>query len=165
MDTGRQGNVLSTCLLVYLFTFLFMTQKYSAKQSVTINAPSFKVWHALVTPEIIKHYFFGVETITDWREGSPIIFRGDWEGKPFEDKGKILKFEPEKLLATTYWSAFFGLPDSPENYQRVVYELSPEGKQTVLTITQDDIRTEESRDHTAKNWEMVLNALKNLLEK
>ena len=142
-----------------------MTPTYSVNQSITINVPSSKVWQALITPNIIKQYFFGVDAVSDWREGSSIIFRGDWEGKPFEDKGKILKIEPEKLLTTTYWSPFSGLPDVPENYQRITYQLSREGSKTVLTITQDDILSEESRDQSAKNWGMVLNALKNLLEK
>ncbi len=142
-----------------------MTQKYSAKESVVINAPASKVWQALVTPDIIKQYLFGVETISDWQEGSSIIYRGVWDGKTFEDRGKITKIEPEKILATTYWTSFSGLPDSPENYERVTYQLSREGSQTILTITQDDILSEESRDHSAKNWQGVLTALKNLLEK
>ncbi len=64
---------MSTCLPVY-FVYLFMTQKYSAKESVVINAPASKVWQALVTPDIIKQYLFGVETISDWQEGSSIIY-------------------------------------------------------------------------------------------
>jgi len=142
-----------------------MTNKYSAKQSITINAPAFKVWQALVTPDIIKQYLFGVEAISDWREGSSIIFRGTWDGKPFEDKGKILKIEPEKILATTYWTSFSGLPDSPENYQRVTYELSSQSRKTILTVTQDDILSEEGRNQAAENWQVTLTALKDVVEK
>ncbi len=44
-----------------------------AKASITINAPVSKVWDALITPEAIKHYMFGSDTVSDWKEGSPII--------------------------------------------------------------------------------------------
>lgn len=47
----------------------------------TIDAPAEEVWAALTTPETIKHYFFGSEVETDWEEGSPIVFRGEYEGR------------------------------------------------------------------------------------
>ena len=142
-----------------------MNQKLTAKQSILINSPAYKVWKALTNPDLIKQYMFGVETITDWKVGSPIIYKGVWEGKEFEDKGNILKSEPEKLLLCNYWSSFSGLPDSPENYQNVAYELSPENSGTKLSITQDNIPDEEGRRRSEQNWGFVLNNLKELLEK
>ena len=130
-----------------------------------MNVPSAKVWQALTTPELIKQYLFGTEAVSDWQVGSPITYKGVWEGKTYEDKGKIIELEPEKHLLTTYWSAFSGLPDAPENYQNVAYELSPEDGGTKLTITQDNINSEASRDHSAKNWRIVLQSMKALLEK
>jgi uncharacterized protein YndB with AHSA1/START domain len=142
-----------------------MDLKLSAKVQTDIHAPASKVWDALTNPEIIKQYFFGVEVVSDWKEGSPIVYRGEWEGKTFEDKGNVIQLVPEKLLLCNYWSAFSGLPDSPENYQDVSYELSPVEGGTRLTITQEGIPTEESRKHSEENWKTVLAALKSLLEK
>jgi len=45
---------------------------FVAKKSLIINAPIAKVWDALVNPELIKHYLFGTEAISDWEVGSPI---------------------------------------------------------------------------------------------
>lgn len=59
----------------------------------TIDAPASEVWSALITPETIKQYFFGSEVETDWEEGSPITFRGEYEGKHYEDKGEIRDVE------------------------------------------------------------------------
>lgn len=141
-----------------------MNSTLTAKIETDINAPASKVWHALINPEMIKQYFFGVEVISDWKVGSPIVYRGEWEGNVFEDKGNILKLEPEKLLLCNYWSSFSGLPDSPENYQNVAYELTPLKEGTRLTITQDGIQSEESREHSEQNWKTVLATLKSLLE-
>jgi uncharacterized protein YndB with AHSA1/START domain len=141
-----------------------MNQKLTAKQSIIINSPASKVWNALTNPDLIKQYCFGVEAISDWKVGSPIIYKGVWEGKEFEDKGNILRSEPQKLLLCNYWSSFSGLPDSLENYQNVAYELSQENSGTRLTITQDNIPDEKGRQQSEQNWGLVLNKLKELLE-
>ena len=141
-----------------------MNQKLTAKQSIIINVPASKVWNALTDPDLIKQYCFGVEAISDWKVGSPISYKGVWKGKEFEDRGNVLKSEPEKLLLCNYWSSFSGLPDSMENYQNVAYQLSPEHNGIKLTITQDNIPDEKGRKQSEQNWGLVLNILKGLLE-
>jgi len=141
-----------------------MNNKYMAKATTVIHAPASKVWQALVNPEIIKQYLFNTDVISDWREGSSIIYRGEWEGRPFEDKGKILKIEQEKMLKSTHWSPLSGVPDTPENYHTVTYALSGNGDSTEVTITQDNNASEEEKDHSEKNWRTVLAGMKKLLE-
>jgi len=141
-----------------------MSGTFVAKATITINAPVSRVWDALTRPDLIKQYLFGTTVTTDWRVGSPITYEGIWEGKAYKDKGKILQVEPEKLLVSTFWSALSGLPDLPENYQTVRYELSAEGNGTRLTITQDNNATQEDADHSAQNWSMVLDGMKQILE-
>ena len=141
-----------------------MKNTYVAKAETTINAPVSKVWQALINPEMIKQYMFGTEVISDWKVGSPIIYRGEWQGKTFEDKGKILKVEPERTLVSTHWSPLSGTPDTPENYHTVTYSLSGDGKSTMVTIKQDNNASEEERQDSEKNWKMMLDGLKKLLE-
>jgi uncharacterized protein YndB with AHSA1/START domain len=141
-----------------------MNNKYPAKAMTTINAPISKVWQALVDPEIIKQYLFNTEVISDWKEGSPIIYRGEWQGRSFEDKGKILKIEPEKRLMSTHWSPLSAVPDTPENYHTVTYTLSEKIDGTEVTITQDNNATEQEKEHSEKNWRTVLEGMKKLLE-
>jgi uncharacterized protein YndB with AHSA1/START domain len=114
---------------------------------------------------MIKQYLFGTEAISDWKVGSAITYRGVWQGKTYEDKGKILQMIPEKLLVSTYWSSMSGEADTSENYKNVTYELVSENNQTTLTISNDHNASESDRDHSAKNWDMVLSSLKKLLEK
>lgn len=136
----------------------------TAQASVFIHASAAEVWDALTNPEQIKKYLFGTEATSDWKEGSPIIYRGSWEGKTYEDKGTIKKIIPEKILQSTYWSGMSGTEDKPENYALVTYELNNENEGVRLTVTQDNCKTEESRQHSEKNWAMVLHTLKELLE-
>lgn len=141
-----------------------MNDKFTAKATSTINAPVSKVWQALINPEIIKQYLFNTEVISDWKVGSPILYRGEWEGKAFEDKGKILEIEPEKTLKSTHWSPLSGVPDSSENYHTVTYTLVDRGDSTEVTITQDNNASDEEKLHSEKNWQTVLKGMKNLLE-
>jgi uncharacterized protein YndB with AHSA1/START domain len=114
---------------------------------------------------MVKEYLFGTQVESDWKVGSPITYKGEWQGKKYEDKGKILELEPNKKLVSTYWSSMSGKPDTPENYQTVAYELSPDGDGTKLTITQDNNATEEGKEHSESNWNGVLVKMKELLEK
>jgi len=141
-----------------------MSGNYISKTSISIDAPREKVWEALTKPELIKQYLFGTEVTTDWQVGSPITYKGTWEGKAYEDKGKVLQVVPEKLLVSTFWSSLSGVPDIPENYQTVRYELSSEGDKTRLTLTQDNNATQEAASHSEQNWKMVLEEMKKLLE-
>ena len=141
-----------------------MNETFTAKAVIAINAPTTKVWEALVTPQLIKRYLFGTEVTTDWQVGSPITYKGVWEGKAYEDKGKVLEIEPNKLLVSTFWSSMAGLPDVPENYKTVRYDLSAEGKGTMLTITQDNNETQDEAGNSEQNWKAVLAEMKKVIE-
>ena len=135
-----------------------------ATASITVKAPPSRVWEALTKPELVKQYLYGTDVTTDWRVGSPITYKGVWEGKPYEDKGKVLEVVPDRLLVSTYWSGLSGTADVPENYVTVRYEIAPVDGGSRLTITQDNNKTQEDADHSAANWKMVLDGLKKLLE-
>lgn len=141
-----------------------MDKNLIAKASVNISANRSEVWQALVDPKAIKQYMFGTNVVTDWHEGYPIIWKGEWQGKAYEDKGKILQFKPQHRLQYSHFSPLSGQPDVPENYHTVTIELSGEGKQTTVTLTQDNNKTEEARQHSEENWEMMLASLKEYLE-
>lgn len=141
-----------------------MENNFTAQQSIRINAPAAEVWKALTDASLIKQYLFGTEVISDWKEGSQIIYKGEWEGKSYEDKGIIKKIIPEKLLQSTYWSSMSGMEDKPENYALVTYAIEEKSGGTVLTLTQDNCKTEESRKHSEQNWKMVLEGLKKIVE-
>ncbi len=141
-----------------------MDKKLIAKASVAIEASAEKVWEALTNPETIKQYMFGTNVVTDWREGSPIVWKGEWKGTTYEDKGTILQFQPRRLVQYSHYSPLSGLPDTPENHHTVTVELTPAGSTTTVVLTQDNNANEQERTHSAKNWEAMLGALKGLVE-
>jgi len=141
-----------------------MNNTLIAKATITIDTPASKVWEALINPELIKQYLFGADVISDWKEGSPIIYKGTYQGKAYEDKGAVLKADPEKLLIMTHWSPLSGTADSPENYHKVSYELVAENGSTQLTITQDNNSSTEEQTQNAGFWQTVLEGIKRLLE-
>jgi len=141
-----------------------MDKVYKARAATIIDAPASKVWEVLTRPELIQQYMFGTQVTTDWQVGSPITYSGTWQGKLYQDKGVVLRVEPDKLLVSTFWSSLSGLPDLPENYNTVRYELEPDGDRTMLTVVQDNNATPEDADHSAQNWSTVLDGLKKLLE-
>ncbi|MDQ3702242.1 MAG: SRPBCC domain-containing protein [Chloroflexota bacterium] len=132
--------------------------------STTIDAPIAKVWDALVNPAMIKQYMFGTEVVSDWREGSPIVWRGDYQGKPYADKGVILRLQPQRELQYTHFSPLSGKPDQPENYHTVTLALSRQGAATTVSLAQDNNPDEEAREETTKVWRGMLDALKGLLQ-
>ncbi len=142
-----------------------MKNTFIAQAQMTTSIPIANVWDALVNPEKIKQYMFGTNVVSDWKEGSPIVWQGEWEGKPYEDKGVILKLKPEHVLQYSHFSPLSGQSDVPEHYHTVTMELSPEKTGTMLLLSQDNNSTEEDREHSAKMWEMMLTGLKAFLEK
>jgi uncharacterized protein YndB with AHSA1/START domain len=142
-----------------------MKNNITGKVSTNIHAPVQEVWDALTRPELIKQYFFGTNAVSDWKAGSPIVFKGEWQGKSYEDHGTILKTVPNKLFSYSYWSSMSGMEDKSENYVTITYELSGKGDNTTLSIIQENIPDEKMKEHSAENWKKVMEALKKLLEK
>jgi len=103
-------------------------------------------------------------------EGSAEALMAAMEENARQNPSKVLEVkraiaEGEFVVVhSTFWSSLAGLPDVPENYQTVQYELSAEGGGTRLTITQDNNATQEEANHSAQNWQLVLHGMKQLLE-
>jgi len=143
------------------------------KNSISINAPASKVWDALTNPEQTKKYMFGCETVSDWKKGSSLLWKGNYEGQEMVFvKGNIAEIKPGKFLAyTTIDPNNPGIADVPENYLTVTYELAGENGHTILTVTQGDynkVADGEKRYKEAYNngegWNPILVEIKKLVE-
>ena len=67
-----------------------------------------------------------------------------------------LRIEPEKKLTFTHFSTLSNLPDTPENYHTVTFELYPQGDRTEVALTQEnendsELRTPQAREELKKN--------------
>lgn len=141
-----------------------MSEELIAQASRKIHAPVEVAWNALVNPEAIERYMFGTRVVCDWHEGHPITWHGQWQGRPYEDKGVILEVRPLRVLRYSHFSPLSGLPDRPENYHTVTIELEAHGPHTQVNLTQTGDRSEEARAHSEQNWNRMLDAMKELLE-
>jgi uncharacterized protein YndB with AHSA1/START domain len=136
-----------------------------ATAETEIEASPSRVWTALTDPDEIEKYMFGSHVVTDWKPGSSIVWKGEYEGKKYEDKGEILEVEPERRLKVTHFSPLSGQEDRPENYHTLTYELEGRGQKTHVALSQDNNPTMEAAEHTKANWETMLSGLKELVEK
>jgi uncharacterized protein YndB with AHSA1/START domain len=140
------------------------------KKTITINAEVSKVWEALTKPEWTKKYMAGSEVISDWKVGSPILWKGTLKGEgKILTKGSIEKIEVGKLLQFTSFDPNAKYTDVPSNYVQATYELTPKLGKTVLSVTQGDYsRVEDGKKRfTDANGGLnqALSTLKTLVEK
>lgn len=135
----------------------------STAQVDIVASPS-RVWSALTDPAEIKKYFFGTEVETDWQPGSSIVWKGEYDGKAYEDKGEILEIEPYRRLSVTHFSALSGQSDRPENYHTVTYELAEQGETTHLSLSQDNNGDKQEVQRANSTWAAMLTALKDTVE-
>ncbi|MGH7444935.1 MAG: SRPBCC family protein [Longimicrobiales bacterium] len=142
-----------------------MAPDYIAQASTVIRAPASDVWNALVDPAAIKQYMFGTNVVSDWQQGSPIVWKGEWQGKQYEDKGVILQLEPDRTFQYSHYSPLSGLPDQADSYHTVTITLSEDGAQTLVVLSQDNNPTEAAREHSEKNWKAMLQGLKQFVER
>lgn len=142
------------------------------KNTISINAPTAKVWNILTNPEMTKIYMFGCEAISEWKVGAELLWKGIFEGKEMVFvKGHIVSIEPTKKLIYTTFDPNSVIADIPENYLNVTYLLSEENGVTTFTVTQGDykkVADGEKRykegSNNGEGWNPILVAIKKLVE-
>jgi uncharacterized protein YndB with AHSA1/START domain len=148
-----------------------MKEKLIITNTIVIKADPKHVWDHLTLPENTRKYMFGCETVSDWKEGSTLLWKGMWEGQEMVFvKGVIVTIRPPEYLVYTTIDPNSTLPDLPENYLTVTYSLSPDPEGTRLTVTQGDyaqVGNGDARyDESIRGggWEPILRLIKELAE-
>jgi uncharacterized protein YndB with AHSA1/START domain len=144
-------------------------KKLTVRKAIMLKADASKVWDALVNPDLTRQYMFGCEVISDWKQGSPITWRGSSKGaeKIFAE-GWIRKIEPGKLLQVTTIDSdaknkLFHSRDLTATYQII------QGKGgTLLSVAQGNYAKlkngEEKYNRTENDWDNALDGLKSIVE-
>ena len=137
----------------------------TSDSTVKILASAKKVWLALTSPDLVKQWQYGSDLVTTWEVGTSIVFRNQWDGRVFEQKGTVLEFSPASRLK---YSLFFPRPDvqdMPENYFFMTYELAENDGTTCLLVRQEDPRPSTPNESSGgDDGPDVLSALKELVE-
>jgi len=131
-----------------------------ARSEVEVDAPLDRVWAALTEPDQIQQYM-GATVETDWQPGSPITWTGEWEGKSFRDEGEVVEVLPNERLVLRHRS---GTAAEGSDSHTITYLLTDHDGHTDVALTQDNNRTQDEADHSAKNWSMMLQGLKKSVE-
>lgn len=131
-----------------------MTQQ--AQVSRLIPASPDKVWETLTSREGMKAYMMGADVEADWRVGGKIRMRGEYQGKPFDDRGEVRTFEPGRRLAYTHESSA-----APGQENLVTFELTPDGGGTRVTVTQegDKAPDDKTRAMYEETWTAMLESV------
>lgn len=144
-----------------------MTDGYVATSTITIETPRQHVWAVITDPVAVKEFMFGTVLETDWTVGGPIRWRGVWQGKPYEDHGIIVAFEPGHRLVNTHFSPLSGDEDVPENHHTLTWTLrdGSSADQTVLTLSQDNNASPAAAQHSQAMWDSLVATVKQIAER
>jgi uncharacterized protein YndB with AHSA1/START domain len=134
---------------------------FTATADVDISASPDQVWHALTEPDAISRYFFGTAVETTWEPGSPITWRGEFDGKRYEDVGEVLTVVPPQRLEVTHRSG--AAPAADEH--RISWEVEDCGDHTHVHLEQDNNADRAATDQSQQQWEAVLAGLKEFVER
>ncbi len=149
-----------------------MDKELIVKNDIVINASASKVWDALTNPDQTKKYMFGCETVSDWKPGSPLLWKGNYEGKEMVFvKGNIVTIKPNEFLSYTTIDPNSAIEDIPANYLTVSYRLTEKNGQTNFTVTQGDYskvadgeRRYKEAFNNGEGWNPILVQIKKLVE-
>ena len=150
-----------------------MTTPLIVTNEIDIDAPAKKVWAALTEPGWTKQYMFGCVPVTDWKPGSPLLWKGVFNGAEIVAvKGQVVSIDPEKsLIYTVIDPNNPAIPDLPQNYLTVTIRLAEQDGKTHLFVSQGDyngVADGENRyKHTVDGggWSPILDQIKQLVEK
>lgn len=133
---------------------------------VAIAGTRTQVWDALTSPERTPVYMFNCVPETDWKPGSPIVWRGLTDGTIYVN-GTIISCIPGTELSFLSFSPLSGLEDAAENYLTTTYTLKSKGSGILLTIVQGDFTLVPDgllRFQEAGGWIDVLLGIKEVVE-
>lgn len=139
-------------------------EKGSFIKSTRINANPKEVWDIVIQPNDTWGLAFGggATAETDWKEGSPIIWKD--LSNNIGANGVVEVHQPEKYLQLHYYDEVYPKAgDKPGDYFEK-YSVSRENGESVLTVDIGRISRREMEFH-GKMWEQALGMIKRLAEK
>ena len=125
---------------------------------VYIRATPEQVWQALTDPELTKQYYYGTEVQSDWKPGSPMVYRNPDGTESIQCE--IVEVEPASRLVHTFY-----FPGTDETPSRCTWTIEARGDATLLTLTHDEFDGETATFRSvAHGWVPILSGMKTLLE-
>lgn len=134
-----------------------------------VDAPVDTLWKVLTSNEFIPQYMFGCVAETDWKPGSPLLWRGASDGKLYVKGGIVSIDAPRRLEYTIIDPNNPALADIPENYLTMIYSVEERGdRASKLEIAQGDFTKvangEQRYKDSLSGGDFILQAIKKIAE-
>ena len=133
-------------------------------REVLLNAPPSKIWKAITDPAEMKKWYFDIPGFKA-EPGFEFQFYGGTEEKQYLHKCRIKEVLHERKISHSW--RYEGYPGN----SIVIFELIPEGKETLVRLTHDGVETfpQDIPDFAKKNFvegwnEIIGTTLKNFVE-
>ncbi|MGC2213445.1 MAG: SRPBCC domain-containing protein [Silvibacterium sp.] len=145
-----------------------MTEPF-IRNTLDVDAPVSTLWKILTDNEFIQQYMFGCIAETDWKPGSPLLWKGAADGKLYV-KGSVVSIDaPHRLEYTIIDPNNTTIADVPENYLTMIYTLEDRGdRASSLEIAQGDFskvaKGEQRYKENLSGGDHILQAIKKLAE-
>lgn len=139
-------------------------------EEIAFKANKDTVWNLITNPKMTKKYMFGCEVISNWEIGSPIEWKTTLDNNmPITYvKGTIIKYSERDNVSFTMFDPTMGIPDIPENYITLSYQIIEKETGCLLKITQGDFQNTENAvkrfEESKQGWQMVIPLMKKLLD-
>lgn len=127
---------------------------------VFIKTTPERLWQAITDPQERAKYSFGVQTESDWTQGS--VYHAGVPGVIDIAAGKNIEVDPPRLLVQTF-EALWSEDVKAQGTTRVTWEIEPVGSSCRLTVTHDQL-PDNANSELYGGWPMILSGLKTLLE-
>lgn len=138
---------------------------YSLKKTIAVEADCGEVFDALTIPAQILQYYPVKSVDSELKEQGDFILKGEVNGSPFTDYGLIEVFNKPKEFAYLYWSDNHGTDKVDENYMRIRYTIEKLENGSQLTLSHENLLTENRHREMMAVWDFLLAELKKFVER
>ena len=119
-----------------------------------------RLWEAITDPKMRANYSFGVETHSDWTEGSS--YKGEVPGVFEIAEGENLEVDPPNRLVQSF-NALWSDEVKAVGASRVTWEIYKVGDSCQLTVIHDQLPI-DANPELYGGWPQILSGLKTLIE-
>jgi uncharacterized protein YndB with AHSA1/START domain len=139
-----------------------MDQNQPKLYEISIRTTPERLWQALTDPELTQKYYFNTRAESDWKPGSPVVYRTQ-DGFVVLT-GKVVEAEAPRRLVTTFeptWS------NEVANMapSTVTWEIEPSGEESKLRLTHSGLDSASSDARGILDaWPPTLSSLKSMLD-
>ncbi len=120
-----------------------MNRNISFSKTITIFSAPESLWEVLKSGQLYEKAW-SAKLETTWEVGSDIRFSGTWEGVDYFDKGVVQIYDELRLLKFSYWSSFWEVADTPNEYCFITFRIDTlDSTSCECTVVQDGFRDEK----------------------